>query len=264
MRTGIWLYFLLLFLMISCNGTDEKIKKKDIIPEKDLVSVLVDIHIADGIFGIPAVLHRFPGKDSLSNYKDIMQSHGYKLSDLNRTIKYYSRKPDKLEIIYEKVQNILSEMESEIRNRRYSAPNNTINDNLWNQKTEWHLPLDGKQNPVQFSIPINKPGIYTVNAQIRVFPDDQTLNPRVTAYFWFDDGSESGKRIYFTSKKILKTGTYATYTLSQMTDNPEITHLKGWILDHSSNTSPGWTKHADVKSISVGYKPLPLYSPQKE
>jgi len=263
-RTGILLHFLFLLLIISCSGINKKIKKKDIIPEKDLVSVLVDIHIADGIFDIPSVLHKFPGKDSLSNYQDIMKSHGYKLSDLDKTIKYYSRKPDKLEIIYDKVQNKLSQMESEIRNRRYSDQNIPMNDDLWNQKTEWHLPLDGKQNAIQFSIPIKNQGLYTLNAELRIFPDDQSLNPRVTAYFWFDDGSELGKRIFFASKKISKTGTFATYTLSQMTKNPEITHLKGWILDHSSKPTPGWAKHADVKSINVAYKPISPYSSQKK
>jgi len=242
-------------------GCGEKISKRDIIPEKDLIPILVDIHIADGILGIPSILKRFPGKDSLSNYQNLMQSHGYTLTDLNRTIQYYSRKPDRLEVIYDKVQNKLSEMESEIRNQRSPIPDFIKKDTLWNQKTEWHLPADGLQESIPFSIPINEPGIYTLKTRLRVFPDDESLNPRVTAYFWFDDGSKLGHREYFPAKKIPKMGVYATYTLSSMEKNKEITHLKGWILDHSTNKAKGWSKHADVMSITVDFKPLPLNIP---
>lgn len=257
MFRGIPIYLFFSFFILSCSGNRSRISKKEIIPKEDLVPVLVDIHIADGILGVPSIMKRFPGKDSISNYQDVLRKFGYSLDDLNKTIQYYSGKPEKFEVIYESVQNHLSKMESEIRNQRDNDKNEVKKNNLWIGKSEWYLPKDGGKNQVEFSIPVLVRGVYTLQTRLRIFPDDQSVKPRISAYFWFDNGTKKGQRFYLPEKKLAKTGLFTTYTISGMADNPMITHIKGKILDHSPNKKLNWYKHAEIASITLFVKPLP-------
>ncbi len=249
------IHFLFLVLipvfLFSCTHQETSVKRRDIIPEKDFILILEDIHLADAIISSPSLLSKYPGIDSISNYKDIMKSHGYTLDDMNKTLLYYSGKPEQLEEIYEVVIDNLSLLESEVSNRRYIKAEEEIKLlNLWTYKSEWHLPKDGKQIKIPFSIPIDSLGKYILRAQIKMYRDDKSASPAVTAYYWYDDGSEFGKKYPFPGNPIIKTGQWNSYTLILETPDSLITHIKGFLVDHVDKQS-SWEKHLDIRGVSL-------------
>lgn len=255
----------LLFLVLvpvfffSCTHQEASVKRREIIPEKDFILILEDIHLADAIISSPTLLSRYPGLDSLSNYKDIMKFHGYNLDDLNKTLVYYTGKPEQLEEIYEIVIDNISLLESEVSNRRYIKAEEEMKLlDLWTYKSEWHLPEDGKQIKIPFSIPIDTLGKYILRAQIKMYQDDGSSSPTITAYYWYDDGSESGKKFHFPKNQINKNGQWKSHTLVFETPDSLITHIKGFLIDHADKKS-SWEKHLDIRGVS-----LKLMAPKKQ
>ena len=144
----------------------------------------------------------------------------------------------------------MSEIESAIKNENLSGGESDLPGNLWNEKTEWHLPMDGPQNQIPFSIEIGEDGFYVLRVRIKMHQDDQSLDPAVKAWFWFDDGSEEGKIFPFPPSKIPKSGNWKFHAMTLRVPDPKVTHIKGYILDHSPQAGY-WNKHVDVDNISL-------------
>ena len=236
---------------ISCIHHEGSIKRRNIIPEKDFITILEDIHLADAIISSPYLVSKHPGLDTLSNYRDILMQHGYTMEDLNKTLLYYTDKPEQLEQVYEKVIDNLSQLESEVSSRRYFEDGEeTKSVDLWTDKSEWHLPVDGKQIKIPFSIPIDTPGTYILRAQIKMYQDDGSSNPKITAYYWYDNGSELGQRYIFPRNPISKNGQWKSHALILETHDTLITHIKGFLIDHKDKKS-SWEKHLDIRGVSL-------------
>ncbi len=244
--------FLILVLINSCSGRENKIKRRDIIPEKELIQVLEDIHLADALLTSPVMLNQYPGKDSTSNYQDILNNHGYSLDDFDKTLLYYSDKPEKLEVIYEQLIDKLSLLESEINNKKYfDKEGEADKPELWKMKNEWHMPHDGKQEKIAFDIPIDKQGKYILRAQIKMYKDDGSSKPAVTAYFWYDDGTKEGKKYSFSRNNIVKNGQWRSFALIHTTQDTLITHIRGFLVDHNEQKSSDWENHFDIRGVSL-------------
>ena len=246
------LTFLLLFLY-SCTQPEQKFDKSELIPEKDLGPLLYDLHLADGLLSLSEVRNEFIDIDSLEHYFTILEKHGYTFDQLNNTIEYYSGDPETLNEIHEKVISQLTELEGEIlataSEKKPSAPN------LWEGKTSWNLPADGKQNKLEFEVPVKAPGTYKIIVDITLYEDDEALEPAITAYFWFDDQTETGYRLPFPKTRIVRTGVQRTYRVAQKVMNPKITHLKGSLLNHTQQRGE-WQKHVLVSNFKIEFEPL--------
>ena len=114
MNRSIIILTLLFLFLYSCTQSEQKIQKSELIPAKDLVPVLTDLHLANGLLSISEIRNYYNDMDSLGQYSSILESYGYSLEQLNNTIEYYSSYPEALNEIYEKVITQLSEMEVEI------------------------------------------------------------------------------------------------------------------------------------------------------
>ena len=122
--------------------------------------------------------------------------------------------------------------------------------NIWNQKDNWRLPDGGTTNRIEFNIPVYEPGNYILTATIRMHLDDGSKNPRVTAYFWFNDGTESGFRIPFESIPIEKNSRIKVYTLSLNLEDTRVTHIRGFLLDHDPQPRH-WENHVDILNVKL-------------
>ena len=245
-----WFFIIFLMLTFSCADKEKTIRKKDIIPKEDLIIILADIHIADGIMNMPKYLNKYPGRDTLSNYNDIFINHGYSREIFDKTLKYYANHPDDFELLYDDVLSNLSKFESEINSQRFAIDNSDNSSNLWKDAMEWKLPQNGKRNKITFSIPIDKQGFYIIRVRIKMNKDDASVNPRLSAYFWYDNGTGNGKRYHFPETKIKKNDTWRYYIISLKTRDPKITHLKGFILN-DDNDGTDWEKNVEVENISI-------------
>ena len=61
-------------MMGSCSGRKNKLDKKNLIPEKDLVSILTDIYITDGLLTVPNIILRASSLDSITTYYQVIES----------------------------------------------------------------------------------------------------------------------------------------------------------------------------------------------
>ncbi len=90
-----------LFLILVSGSCHNKIKTnaehKNLIPENEFISILTDAYITDGLLSLPEIRSKFSSRDSVSNYIDIIEDHGYTYEAFNSTVKYYFiMKPKKL------------------------------------------------------------------------------------------------------------------------------------------------------------------------
>jgi len=234
-----------LLLVFSCSIGH----RKYIIPEKKLVQVLVDIHLADGV---ALTIPYSPGSqtlDSASLYQAVFSKHHVTRAMFDSTMNYYTHKPGKLLTVYSKVNTILSKKDSDLQTGSEGSDDEK-KILIWQDNKTYILPQMGNINKVEISLPVSKPGLYTVSAKIKLLDIDQTVAPRMTLFFWYDNGSPAGYREYFRNSPLTKDGKTGTYTITHKLADPKITHIKGYILDHS-NPDSLFTKHAVVSDIKV-------------
>jgi hypothetical protein len=242
------LLIMLIFLSLvySCNN---KVDKNKLIPVKDLVDVLTELYIADGLLAYPPIRMQFSAKDTIANYLDILKRRGLSKERMDITMKYYfEKKPKKLENIYDQVLTILNEKQSLLEKENITPPKAPLN--LWTGPENFAVPESGVKDPVWFSMPISDTGNYVFEFTTVVYPDDQSINPRVTVFFWHADTSKAGVRINWTSTDLPKDGQRHSYSLSGRNTDSTITHVNGWLLD-SDPQEGRWGKHAKIEGIRL-------------
>jgi Domain of unknown function (DUF4296) len=244
---------LIMFSIItgSCSGRKKKLEKSNLIPEKELVSILTDIHLADGLLALPKINTWFSSLDSISTYIQIIEKHGYTKQIMDNTMKYYFIKnPKRLTKIYDQVLGILSEMESRVE--KESILEIARVSNLWPGKEYYSFPNIQGTDSTMFDVTLDKPGFYTLSYSVTLFPDDQSINPRATVYSCSPDSIETGKKRYIETIIYLKDGRPHSYNLIVSVPEKKILHLRGWLYDFD-NRPFGLEKHVKFENISLTY-----------
>ena len=245
---------LLIFVLLgtSCGDDGNKVKKSRIIPPNKLVSLLTDLYISDGLLSYPPIKQKFEMKDSIMNYIDVINSHGYTKEDLDHTIKYYFEKDlGKLEKIYDQVLANLVKIQSQLETEEIR----NLNSNLWNQKLTFSIPEDGNYNKIEFDIPLQGQGTYCFKFNAIVYPDDQSVNLRTNIFFWHADSTESGVREYWTPNYYISDGIPHDYSISQTLTDTLFTHIRGCLLEHDPQ-SGRWKKHVRISGIRLIKEPV--------
>lgn len=242
---------LLAFLIVagSCGNRKNKAEHKDIIPEKDLISILTDVHIADGLLTVPNINYRFSQGDTLSSYIDIIEKHGYTKPQMDRTMRYYFiKKPKKLLKIYDKVLGGLSEIES-IADKEY-AKYVGEGQNLWPGKPFYSYPDPSGEDSTWFDFPVRNFPAYRLKLTITMYPDDQSENPHLGLYFSHTDTTGTETRTGISSMQYLKDGLPHTYNMIIRLKLPPPVRLKGWFINQEE-MAPSKEKHFRVEGISL-------------
>lgn len=238
---------IVLFLATSaaCTVRKEKTEKEGLIPEDDFVSVLSDIHIADGLLILPNIRNLYEETDSIQNYVDIIKSHGYTKEEMDRTIRYYFvKKPKKLIKIYDAVLAKLSEMEAYYASREQSGETN-----FWKGDSLYYFP---GSDTLLFDHQFKSFGFYTLNFTLTLYPDDQSVNPRFLAYFCHPDSILNGKREYYPSLKYIKDGRPHNYSFFRKPTSVSYTHLRGWFV-YSENNLRNTERHLRIDNIRLNF-----------
>jgi hypothetical protein len=255
-RVTLLLAILFSLLCGSCSSRKNKLDHGDLIPEKELVSILTDVYIADGLLIIPKIHHLFFSLDSLSTYFYIIEKHGYSKETMDKTLKYYFiKKPKKLIEIYDQVLGILSEMESIVE--REAALAEGRKENLWTGKEFYSFPTPAGTDSSQFDIKFKKPGLYTLSFSAALFPDDQSVNPRITVYLCHPDSIETGKRQYIETINYIKDGQPHIYTLTLNVPKNRTLHFRGCFYDFDNHPDE-WEKHVRIVNISLTHITAPI------
>ena len=237
---GILILTLLMF--VSCSGD-----KKYVIPERKMVPLLVDIHIADEMGTSRYELDPELELDSANVYGWVFRKHGITKAEFDSSMSYYAGKPGILNDIYGKVIASLSKMEVELAKAEREESQRTV---IFEDRTIYRLPSAGNTNKIPFNVKLTGPGDYNLDARILIQRDDHSVNPHITAYYWYDDGTDTGVRDYFRPVRLKKTDRPNIYSVSKTLTDPKFTNLRGHILDHD-NADTNFIKHAVVMEISV-------------
>lgn len=241
-----------MFMAVSCgdSGTGKPGRKMRV-PDDKLVEILTDTYLTAGILELYALKDTWAKRDSIYNYIDVIENHGYTYEQFDATMKYYfTGKPRRLSKIYDRVTGNLLELETVVMTE--NKPVEEPAENLWPGKTSYSFPEDFTRDPVWFDVPLEEPGEYLLQADIRVFEDDRSLNPRITVYFSFTDESGEEKRDYWEEVVLNKDGRFLNAAIRHTLDSIPVpgVRLRGWLLNHDNQ--PGqWEKHARIANISV-------------
>ncbi len=229
-------------LFESCSNRD-----RHVVPPSKMVDVLTDLHFADGM---GAVVYR-KDLDSVHTYRWVFDKNKITKAEFDSSMVYYSNRPDKLNQIYEKVLTNLQKRQAEVvaAQKQEQAKEKTT---IYEDKTMYRLPFDRPVDKIPFEALLMGPGEYTVEANIKVLNVDQSVNPHITAYFWYENGTEEGVREYFRPVRLKKNNKSNLYSLSKRLTDIKYTHIKGFILDHD-NTNNNFIMHAQVFGIKITY-----------
>jgi hypothetical protein len=237
----------IILISVSCTGRKHKLDKKNLIPEKELVSILTDIHLADGLLTLPSVNSWASSMDSITSYYQIIEKHGYTKELMDKTMKYYFLdNPKKLNKIYDEVLGILSGMESRVDKEAAMLQQKLAN--LWRGKEFYAFPsTSGNEYPV-FDTTFYRPGFYSLSYSVTLYPDDQSVNPRAFVFTTSADSADTSKGRYYTSAEYVKDGLPHTYTMVFIVPANEIRHVKGCLIGMNTNPS-GPQRHILIDNI---------------
>lgn len=249
--------FTLLILIVislsvgSCSGNKNKPNGRNLIPEKDFISILTDVYLADGLLSLPDIRNRFAANDSILTYVTIIENHGYTKSAMDKTMEYYFiKKPPKLIEIYDKVLADLSQRESLIEKEVLLALSHR--ENLWTGKEFYQFPDTSGEDFSGFKTTLLKKGIYALQFNATFFPDDQSVNPRLSGFLCSPDSIATGKRSYIEPINYIKDGQqHEYYIFIRVPDNTNL-YFGGFLYDFDNNPALG-EKHAWFGNISLYY-----------
>jgi hypothetical protein len=232
---------------ISCSGRKNRAEHKDIIPEHDLISILTDTYLTDGLLTLPEVRYLYARGDSLSSYIDIIESYGYTKPQMDRTMRYYFvRRPKRLIKIYDKVLGNLSEMESIVDRKIPTARAGELN--IWPGESVYSCPGESDISAGWIDYTIDKYARYHLKFTITVFPDDQSINPRLGLYLSHSDTTGIEKTENFSTLPYIKDGRSHTYKISLVTVLSHPVRIKGFFIK-SQGSAPWLEQHYMAENI---------------
>ena len=254
-HTGIRIAFLIVIMISlltgSCSSRKYNLDKKNLIPEKELVSLLTDLNIADGLFIIPDINYWFSASDSINTYNKVIEQHGYTKEILEKTMKYYFfSNPKKLNRIYDEVLGKLSEMETLIDKENIIESERISN--LWPAKSYYAFPDHQGNDSSMFDITLSRPGSYVLKFSTTLFPDDQSVNPRPTICLSSPDSIDIGKKSYVKTVEYIKDGQPHNYRFTILVPEKKIIHVRGWLFDFD-NSPFGFDRHILIDNISLTF-----------
>ena len=237
---------ILLFLLIFLTSCTSRV----LIPKKDLVSILTDIYLSKAYFSSESI-YNVRWQDTIPYNHHIVERHGYKWAQFDSTVSWYCSRPKKYHDIYDVIMANLNELEKKI-SEELDPPSE-----LWTGKKNRYLPADGEQDSVTASVLLKGVGTYVISAKIRVYPQDESIEPRIEMYLWRSDTTALGVRDTLWIRNLRKDGLMYEYRMEKtLFPGNEFSHLKGnWLHSNRNNLDSAWKKRAEIKDISVYHIP---------
>ncbi len=246
--------FIAIFLL-SASCSDSKI-----IPEKDMVKILRQVYLTDGVIAASDARPRLMN-DSIDYYEPIIESFGYTHDQFDSSIKYYSRNTELFDAILDAVILELSKMEEPLIEEAAKADSiaSSVDDtlpNLWPFKPNWDMSKDYRKNSsLSFSIPVKGLGQYTIKYSAKVSFKDQSAKPRMNIYFSRSDTSRTSEQFNPVVQNYIKDDSLRTFTHTLTLTDSKVTHFKGELYAHDDDNISN-RHRAIFSNITVEFKPV--------
>ncbi|MDK2979535.1 MAG: hypothetical protein PWP52_2249 [Bacteroidales bacterium] len=106
------IFIIAVFMLAGCQKN--KVPEY-VIPPEDMTSILVDIHLTDGMLSSSEIRRDFAKRDSANIYNILLHNYGYNRKDFDTSLFYYSKNLTLYDKIYNDVLNQLNEMETQLK-----------------------------------------------------------------------------------------------------------------------------------------------------
>lgn len=83
-----------------------------------MVAILVDVHLAEASGSLDLLINNTDPKKKARNITDVYTKHGVTKEQFDKSLKYYSSDPEKINAIYEKVLNDLNKLQAEAMKKK--------------------------------------------------------------------------------------------------------------------------------------------------
>ncbi len=235
---------LCLIFILSCKSRE----KKELIPLKAFSRIMYEIHLSDGLLSSSVIRNQYYARDSVANYQDIAENHGYTKEALDRTMKYYFTKdPKKFIKIYDNTIAMLTEMELRLEDEMLVESSGS--GGMWKGQTAYHFSGLPDTTRISFDHIFHSPGIYSIKFTLTLHPADQSVNPRLTACTCSADSLADREFEYFSGPEFLKDGQSRTYNFPIRISGGMPVLFRGKLLDFENNPG-GHQRYGMVENIS--------------
>jgi hypothetical protein len=250
-RIKLFTIIMFLFTVTACSSRKNKLEKSDLIPEKDMISIIKDIYLANGLLNLPTVHRWYSPTDSLATYREVIGKYGYTKDAMDQTLKFYFvRKPKNLVKIYDQVLGQLSALDSRIEKTLNQIEARAAN--YWKGSDPVIYPALDNGDSTYFSV-IIKPGAYTFTYTLTLYPDDCSFSPRMSAWYFHRDSVGIGKRHFINTPCYVKDGLPHTYVNNIVIPGKAFVVLRGYLYNFE-NYPPEFNKHLRFEKISFLHK----------
>ena len=237
----------------SCSTRKNRIDHKNMIPEKEFVTILTELYMVDGLISIPKITQLYTFKDTLGAHLDVFKRHGYTKENMDQTLMYYYiKKPKALIKIYDQVLGTLSEMQS-----RYELEVTQMQSrmaNIWKGESLYLLPEVSGIDSANFVLNANSQGIFYLTFTATLSAVDESHNTRPAVYTCHPDSINTGKRHYTKTLEYLKDGLPHVYNLEINVLEKSDFYIRGWFYD--SESYPDLSReNLRIEKISLTFKP---------
>jgi hypothetical protein len=235
------------FFILACFGCHQTDKGNIIIPEKTFKKMLIDIHMLDGYYMMNYGRYTYHN-DSNNFYKQVFKRYGYSRLQFDSTVHYYTAHLDKFDKLYENLITDLNKMNQEFSLLHFSLGDTARN--LYKGKKAFLIQKDSISNRMPFDILLKDTGLYQVYVQLKVYPDDQSQNLHLTAYFFSMNTSFIEKPIYFDKVVYTKEMYSKVFSVRERLRIKKYNHLKGFLLDEDT-PNRRLRRHVDIRAVLI-------------
>jgi hypothetical protein len=220
------------------------------IPERELVKILAEMHLADAVMEITHIAERSSwATDSTAVYTAILDRYGYTAEQLYNTVARYNGSIDNATKLYDKVNKQLEKLQSSANSKVEALRRQQ---NRWTEKSEWTLPNDGDTSRLPFSIPAEGLGEYILEATVALYSADSVNHPRMTMYLYAAASDSVTLRV---EQEVQRNEAGQAYSLSIVNRDAAVTHVRGYIFDRDVDSLGSLTRHAAAKNIMLRFLP---------
>jgi hypothetical protein len=124
--------------------------------------------------------------------------------------------------------------------------------NLWTGQESYSFPDTLRSDSTLFDITIKNSGTYALCYSAIFFPDDQSVNPRITAYLCNSDSIDKGKKHFIKTINYLKDGLPHTYIIYLKVSEKAVVRFRGLLYDFD-NLPDNREKHLFINKITFTY-----------
>lgn len=233
----------------------------NIIPERDMVKILVKIYLTDGTLS-QLERSQFMYKDTIDYYGPILEQFGYTSSQFDSSINYYAHHLQTFDEIHDRVIFELGQIENQYTQKsavdEVTGSRKDHDPGLWPLKSFWNMANAPDYNPhVGFNVNIIGVGRYVISFDAQIFEDDSVPDPHFRAYLHHGTADTIIGELFndqsFYYKKVSEN---KTFTFNFDVNDPMMTILGGYLyLYNSDKISPNCKKHSIFSNIQVKFIP---------